>query len=93
MRTKDRQRVCCEGCGWSGGRADGGPMLLAPCGKCGGSVVLVGASYQEVRVLAGCNGCSWWGERPPTRLQAPCPKCGRPTEAVHVVTLSGTVVG
>ncbi len=92
MRTNNRQRVGCQECGWSGGRADGAPTLLGPCSKCGGSVELLGAPYVEQRVLAGCASCRWWGERTPKRVTAPCPKCERPTQPASVVTLDGLVL-
>ncbi len=92
MRTKERQRVVCTGCGWSGGRAAIQP-LEAACSKCGDAVALVGAVYLEERRLAGCTGCGWWGERPPARVGAACAKCAAPTTVpVMVVTLDGQVL-
>jgi ribosomal protein S14 len=92
MRDTNKQRVQCQTCGWSGGRAASSQQLDAPCGKCGGPTSPVGVAYVEARVLAGCAGCSWWGERSPSGVRAPCRRCGQPTEPVHVVTLTGTVL-
>jgi hypothetical protein len=93
MRTKERQRVVCSSCGWNGGRAATRDPLEAPCSKCGAPVALVGAVYLEERVLAGCTGCGWWGERPPARVGAGCVKCPAPTTVpVMVVTLDGQVL-
>lgn len=86
MRTAEKIRVRCEGCGWSGGRAMNGSHLDAPCSKCGGICVEDGDPYLEVRVLAGCPACGWWGERPPTRVGAACPRCeGAATVPARVV--------
>lgn len=93
MRDRNIQRMVCTGCGWSGGRAAGGVALLAPCSKCGAGVEPVGAPYVEERVLAGCSGCSWWGEVRPARMGTPCKRCGQPVEPVVVATLeSGQVL-
>jgi hypothetical protein len=92
MRAKTKQRVACDGCGWSGGRAAGPDVLDRPCFRCGGPVVAAGGVYEEVRGWAGCV-CGWYGEIDVQRIGRPCRMCGTPTVPANVVlTDSGQVL-
>lgn len=91
MRAREKQRVVCTGCGWSGGRADGPDVLVRPCFKCGAPVERVGAVYVEERAWAGCR-CGWYGEVPTTRVGKPCTRCGAATGVALVMLEDGTVL-
>lgn len=89
MRSLERIRVRCIACGWSGGRAALTPTAT-PCSKCGGPVETMGDPYIEERVLAGCRGCGWWGERPPSRVEHPCPRCTGLAERLWLTRADGS---
>ncbi len=68
-------------------------LLETPCSKCGGAVVQNGVPYVEEKALCGCRACSWWGERRPSHVGAPCPRCEAPvTERAFVGLHDGTVL-
>jgi predicted Zn-ribbon and HTH transcriptional regulator len=88
--SRERVRVRCTSCGWSGGRSTVQDPARLPCFKCGASVVQDGTPYLEHRVMCGCRGCGWYGWRQPSKVSAGCPKCETTaTELVQVVTLDG----
>jgi hypothetical protein len=91
MRSREKQRVACDSCGWSGGRANGPEVLTRPCFKCGGPVVRAGGVYVEERQLAGCI-CGWHGEVTADRIGQACSKCGSATGVAYVVLEDGTVL-
>jgi hypothetical protein len=91
MRSRNKQRVHCEACAWSGGRAEGERALTLPCFKCGGPVVAVGPVYLEVRSWAGCR-CGWHGEISTDRIGGACVRCGAMTEPAFLVLDSGQVL-
>ena len=88
--SRERVRVRCTICNWGGGRSTAGHPLDRPCFHCGGKVTRDGQPYLEHRVLTGCRGCGWVGQRQPSKVSALCPKCEQSaTELVQVVTLDG----
>lgn len=93
MRIKEKQRVVCTSCGWSGGRKASDTVLDTPCFKCGAPVEKSGGVYVEDRVVAGCVTCPWWGEIPRVRLGVECTRCdGGVIVQAYVVDEAGTVL-
>ncbi len=91
MRSREKQRVICQGCGWSGGRATGPDILVRPCYRCSGPVEAIGPVYVEERRWAGCR-CGWYGEVATDRVGQPCCKCSAATGLAMVVLEDGTVL-
>jgi hypothetical protein len=88
--SRERVRVRCTSCAWGGGRSTAGDPTRLPCFVCGAAVAVDGTPYLEHRVLCGCRGCGWFGNRQPSKVSANCPRCeDHPSELVQVVTLDG----
>lgn len=68
------QMVRCPDCGWTGNRVPA-KALDRLCFQCSRPVGRVGEPYEQIHLIAGCDTCRWWGERPAERVEDTCPSC------------------